>query len=133
MRQIIIVLTITMLVSLLSGCSRSRNCCDECYGAGQYRELWDRHDCRYRHGDMMMPDEFYDARDFHPDSIYGDPHGWRDGDRSRLDDGCRYHDGSRHRKPYHRHHRYGYYRGHDEDALPEQYLPPLAPDMEFDE
>ncbi|HNW29522.1 MAG TPA: hypothetical protein PKN50_13680 [Spirochaetota bacterium] len=132
MRQIILTATIiNLLVIVLSGSSCTRDCCDECCRRKDYRELWDRHDCMNWHRDVILGREFLDPRDFRPDSIYGDPHGWRDRDCGRFyDDPCRYHDGGRRWKSYRRH---GHLRYNDEDALSERHLPPPAPDREYDE
>jgi len=132
MKRIIMTATIiNFLVIVFSGSSCSRDCCDTCCGRKDYRELWDRHDCRDWHRDVIMGREFLDPRDFDPDSIYGGTHGWRDRDCSRFhDDPCRYHDGGRRWKPCHRRGHRSYNR---DDALSEGHLPPPAPDREYDE
>lgn len=132
MKRIIITATIiNLLVIVFSGSSCSRDCCDECCCRKEYRELWDRHDRVNRHRNVIMGREFLDPRDFHPDSIYGDPHGRRDREYGRFhDDPWRYHHGYRGWRPYHRH---GHRRYKEEDVLSERHLPPPAPDREYDD
>lgn len=119
-----------LLPILLSGCGRSGDSCEDCYGGTDYRGLYDcydRCDCRYRHGRQIMPKEFYDARDFHHDTLYGDYQRRRAGESGRN-----YKKGTR----WNRYHRYHHcerpYRSR-QDALSERFLPHGAPDYEYDE
>jgi hypothetical protein len=75
-RIISTVIIINLFLVVISGCTRSRNDDDEFYGYRQHGKSWDRCDCLHRHA--FMEKEFFDARDFRPDSIYGSDHGRRD-------------------------------------------------------
>ncbi len=136
MRRIIITaMIINLFLTVFSSCTRSRCNCDECCDGREYRELWDRNECRHWHRNVIMPREFFDPRDFHPDSISGDPHEWLDENYSRFhDDACRYHEGKgRHWKSSRRHYWHSLRRHDHDDALSKRYIPPPAPDMEYNE
>jgi hypothetical protein len=132
MKRIIITAIIINLFLVVSGCTKSRNDGDELHGDREHGKLSDRCDHRHRHGQMFVEKEFFDARDFHPDSLYGGNHRWRDEDYERFnDEECRHLQGGSHGRPYH-HYGRSFRGGAYEDVLSERHLPPPVPDMKHD-
>jgi hypothetical protein len=151
-RTILLSLVIGIMAVIAASCSRQSGHCDrfdeypcpgrmkeyhECpylHGHGFENRDGDRQDHWYWYEHAIAPREFYDAVDFGRghDSLYGDLHVRRDGDRHHRR-GC----GFRHRGLHHEWFTCPHYRHRNdldhEDVHSERHAPFMAPGMEYEE